>query len=58
VFLIPSSSALGGASVRSRSISLKISVSDAPVTLDVTSAVSTHMEAFLRVQMNEPGEYV
>ena len=43
LFFIPWSSAVAGASFRSRSISLKISFNDAPVTLVVTSAVSTQL---------------
>ncbi|MBK8058492.1 MAG: hypothetical protein IPK33_11690 [Gemmatimonadetes bacterium] len=43
----------GGASVRRRSISLKISVSELPVSLVVTSATSTQSDEPLRVQRKE-----
>ena len=50
------SSSADGASLRSRETSLKISVSDAPVTLVVTSAVSRQFALASRVYTNEFGE--
>ena len=46
LFWMPCSSVVGGGSLRSRSISEKISFSDAPVTSVVTSACSTQCACF------------